>query len=36
VGKKSLDDGSVDVRHRSETQDTRVPRASVIDWTMED
>ena len=36
VGKKSLDDGSVDVRRRSETQDTRVPRASVIDWTMED
>jgi len=36
VGKKSLDDGSVDVRRRTETQDTRVPRASVIDWTMED
>ena len=36
VGKKSLDDGSVDVRRRSETQDTRVSRASVIDWTMED
>jgi prolyl-tRNA synthetase len=36
VGRKSLDDGSVDVRRRSETQDTRVPRASVIDWTMED
>ncbi len=36
VGKKSLDDASVDVRRRSETQDTRVPRASVIDWTMED
>jgi len=36
VGKKSLDDGSVDVRRRSETQDTRVPRASVIDWTLED
>jgi prolyl-tRNA synthetase len=36
VGKKSLDDGSVDVRRRSETQDARVPRASVIDWTMED
>jgi prolyl-tRNA synthetase len=35
VGKKSLDDGSVDVRRRSETQDTRVSRASVIDWTME-
>ena len=36
VGKKSLDDGSVDVRRRSETEDTRVSRASVIDWTMED
>ena len=36
VGKKSLDDGSVDVRRRSDTQDARVPRASVIDWTMED
>ena len=36
VGKKSLDDGAVDVRRRSETEDTRVPRASVIDWTMED
>ena len=36
VGKKSLDDGSVDLRRRSETEDTRVPRASVIDWTMED
>ena len=36
VGKKSLDDGSVDVRRRSETQDTRVSGASVIDWTMED
>ena len=36
VGKKSLDYGSVDVRRRSETQDTRVSRASVIDWTMED
>jgi len=36
VGKKSLDDGSVDVRRRSENQDTRVSRASVIDWTMED
>ena len=36
VGKKSLDDGFVDVRRRWETQDTRVPRASVIDWTMED
>ncbi len=36
VGKKSLDDDSVDVRRRSDTEDTRVPRASVIDWTLED
>jgi prolyl-tRNA synthetase len=36
VGKKSLDDGSVDLRGRTETEDTRVPRASVIDWTTED
>ncbi|HEX6723758.1 MAG TPA: proline--tRNA ligase [Gaiella sp.] len=36
VGKKSLDDDSVDVRRRSDTQDARVPRASVIDWTKED
>jgi prolyl-tRNA synthetase len=32
VGRRSLDDGAVDVRHRSEGADTRVPRASVIDW----
>ena len=36
VGKKSLDDDSVDVRRRADTQDTRVPRASVIDWTKEE
>jgi prolyl-tRNA synthetase len=36
VGKKSLDDDSVDMRRRSDTEDTRVPRASVIDWTLED
>ena len=36
VGKKSLDDGSVDLRRRPDTEDTRVPRASVIDWIPED
>ena len=33
VGKKSLDDDSVDVRRRTDTADTRVGRSSVIDWT---
>jgi prolyl-tRNA synthetase len=32
VGKKSLDDDSVDVRRRTDTADTRVGRSSVIDW----
>ena len=36
VGKKSLADDAVDVRRRSEVQDTRVPRSSVIDWASED
>ncbi len=36
VGKKSLDDGAVDVRRRSDDADTRVDRASVIDWTGRD
>ena len=36
VGKKSLDDGSVDVRHRTDSSDTRVERASVIDWASQD
>jgi len=36
VGKRSLDDGAVDVRRRAETEDARVSRASVIDWTTED
>jgi prolyl-tRNA synthetase len=36
VGRKSLDDGSVDVRRRLETEDARVERASVKDWTRED
>jgi prolyl-tRNA synthetase len=33
VGRKSLEDGSVDVRPRSDDVDARVDRSSVIDWT---
>jgi prolyl-tRNA synthetase len=33
VGRKSLEDGAVDVRRRTEESDSRVDRASVIDWT---
>jgi prolyl-tRNA synthetase len=36
VGKKSLDDGAVDVRSRVDEADTRVDRASVIDWAGKD
>jgi prolyl-tRNA synthetase len=36
VGKKSLDDGAVDVRRRSDEVDARVDRSSVIDWTTHD
>jgi prolyl-tRNA synthetase len=36
VGRKSLADGAVDVRRRSDAADTRVPRASVIDWARQD
>ncbi len=36
VGRKSLDDGAVDVRRRTDEADARVPRASVIDWTGQD
>jgi prolyl-tRNA synthetase len=36
VGKKSLEDGAVDVRRRSEPADARVDRSSVIDWTAQD
>ena len=36
VGKKSLDDDSVDVRRRTDTADTRVGRSSVIDWAGQD
>jgi prolyl-tRNA synthetase len=36
VGRKSLEDGAVDVRRRSDDADSRVDRASVIDWTAND
>jgi prolyl-tRNA synthetase len=36
VGRKSLEDGAVDVRRRSDDGDTRVGRASVIDWITSD
>ena len=36
VGRKSLEDGAVDVRRRGDDGDSRVPRASVIDWTGQD
>ena len=36
VGRKSLDDGAVDVRRRTDEADARVPRASVIDWAGQD
>jgi prolyl-tRNA synthetase len=36
VGRKTLEDGAVDVRRRSEDADTRVARASVIDWAAHD
>ena len=32
VGRRSLEDGAVDVRLRTEAADVRVPHASVIDW----
>ena len=32
VGRRSLDDGAVDLRRRTGDADERVPRASVIDW----
>jgi prolyl-tRNA synthetase len=32
VGRKSVDDGAVDVRRRVDRGDARVPRSSVIDW----
>ncbi len=36
VGRKSLEDGAVDVRRRADEGDSRVPSASVIDWTGQD
>jgi prolyl-tRNA synthetase len=36
VGRKSLEDGAVDVRRRSDDADSRVDRSSVIDWTAKD
>jgi prolyl-tRNA synthetase len=36
VGRKSLEDGAVDVRRRSDTADVRVARPSVIDWATQD
>jgi prolyl-tRNA synthetase len=36
VGRKSLDDGAVDVRRRSDDGDARVERSSVIDWAAHD
>jgi prolyl-tRNA synthetase len=36
VGRKSLDDGAVDVRRRTDEADARVDRSSVIDWTGND
>jgi prolyl-tRNA synthetase len=32
VGRKTLEDGAVDVRRRPDPADARVPRSSVIDW----
>jgi prolyl-tRNA synthetase len=36
IGRKSLEDGAVDVRRRSDESDARVDRASVIDWAGHD
>jgi prolyl-tRNA synthetase len=36
VGRKSLEDGAVDVRRRTDNADSRAPSASVIDWTGQD
>ena len=36
VGRKSLEDGAVDIRRRSDDSDARVDRASVIDWASSD
>jgi prolyl-tRNA synthetase len=36
VGRKSVEDGAVDVRRRWDDADSRVDRSSVIDWTGND
>ncbi len=36
VGRKSIEDGAVDLRRRTDDADARVPRASVIDWIGQD
>jgi len=36
VGRKTLEDGAVDVRRRADESDSRVDRSSVIDWTASD
>ncbi len=36
VGRKSLDDGAVDVRRRTDDADARVERSSVIGWATQD
>jgi prolyl-tRNA synthetase len=36
VGRKSLEDGAVDARRRTDEKDARVERSSVIDWTAHD
>jgi prolyl-tRNA synthetase len=36
VGRKSVEDGAVDVRRRADDSDARVDRASVIDWASSD
>jgi prolyl-tRNA synthetase len=36
VGRKSLEDGAVDARRRTDEEDARVERSSVIDWTAQD
>ena len=36
VGRKSLEDGAVDARRRTDEKDARVDRSSVIDWTAHD
>ena len=35
VGKKTLDDGAVDVRRRDGTADERVPSPEVLKWALD-